>query len=150
MRQVDLVPYIKKFASEDPRIVDEAINDPYVRKHLNLSELMGTASIIRGNISHASGVPASVPVLVIQGDKDKMLRSDAVTLLLSRLRTKDRTVHWLPGKGHVLIETAHIEPSTMSTISSWLDDHLMTPTRVTLSEGLVSSGSTGALDRYQP
>ncbi|MBK9617730.1 MAG: alpha/beta fold hydrolase [Candidatus Obscuribacter sp.] len=150
MRQVDLVPYIKKFASEDPRIVEEAINDPYVRKHLNLSELMGTASIIRGNISHAHGVPASVPVLVIQGDKDKMLRSDAVTLLLSRLRTKDRTVRWLPGKGHVLIETAHIEPSTMSTISSWLDDHLMTPTRETYTEGLVSSGPGRTLDVYQP
>jgi alpha-beta hydrolase superfamily lysophospholipase len=123
LKQVDLVPYIKKFASEDPDIVAEAVSDPYVRKHLCLVELMETASYIRGNINHAPRVPSRVPVLVMQGDCDRMLRHNAVVLLLKKLKCKDQTVKWLPGKGHVLIETAHIEPATLTTIKTWLDEH---------------------------
>lgn len=124
LRELDLVPYIRKFASENPTVSEEAIHDPYVRKHLSCLDLLNTATFIRGNIAHAGGVPATVPVLVIQGDKDRMLRHEAVSALLSRLKSRDTTVCWLPGKGHVLIETSHIEPNTMETIRDWLSQHL--------------------------
>ncbi|MCA0312722.1 MAG: alpha/beta fold hydrolase [Candidatus Melainabacteria bacterium] len=124
MGEVNLVPYIKKFASEDPVIADEALQDPFVRKHLNCLDLLNTASYIKGNINHVSQVPADMPVLIIQGDKDRMLRCEAVKSLMSRLKSRDTTMCWLKGKGHVLIETSHIEPSTMTTIKSWLNDHV--------------------------
>lgn len=124
LRQVDLVPYIKKFASEDPQIVQETIQDPYVRKHLNCLELMQTADFIRGNFAHVSGVPARVPVLVLQGDKDRMLHHEAVKTMVTRLKSKDQTVRWLPGKGHVLIETSHIQPETLAAIKGWLSEHM--------------------------
>ncbi|HND67091.1 MAG TPA: alpha/beta fold hydrolase [Candidatus Obscuribacter sp.] len=138
LREVDLVPYIRKFASENPTVSEEAIHDPYVRKHLSCLDLLNTATFIRGNISHARGVPATVPVLVIQGDKDRMLRHEAVSALLSRLKSRDTTMCWLPGKGHVLIETSHIEPNTMDTIRGWLSQHL--PAR---SSSLISSMPAG-------
>ncbi|MBI5176204.1 MAG: alpha/beta fold hydrolase [Candidatus Melainabacteria bacterium] len=138
LREVDLVPYIRKFASENPTVSEEAIHDPYVRKHLSCLDLLNTATFIRGNISHARGVPATVPVLVIQGDKDRMLRHEAVSALLSRLKSRDTTMCWLPGKGHVLIETSHIEPNTMETIRGWLSQHL--PAK---SASLISSMPAG-------
>ncbi len=139
LRELDLVPYIRKFASENPTVSEEAIHDPYVRKHLSCLDLLNTATFIRGNIAHARGVPATVPVLVIQGDKDRMLRHEAVSALLSRLKSRDTTVCWLPGKGHVLIETSHIEPNTMETIRGWLSQHL--PER---PASLISSMPAGA------
>jgi alpha-beta hydrolase superfamily lysophospholipase len=126
-KELNLVPYIKKFASEDPQIVCDALKDPYVRKSLNCFDLCKTDLLIRSNFRHVYGVPESMPVLVIQGDKDRMLRSQAVTTLMARLRSRDQTVRWLPGKGHLLIETSHIEPITMKTIQNWLDEHSQEP-----------------------
>ena len=123
-KQCDLAPYIKKLSSEDPRIVAEELADPYVRKHMACKDMFNTFSLIKGNLAHAKGVPAQVPVLVIQGDRDRILKQNAVVLLLERLQCKDQTVRWLPGKGHVLIETALIDPSTMGTIQDWLFEHL--------------------------
>lgn len=123
-RQVDLVPYIKKFASEDPKVVTETLQDPLVRKKLSLGQLMQTASVIRTNINHVKSIPADMPVLIIQGDHDRMLKQNAVVALLKKLKSTDQTVRWLPGKGHVLLETAHIDPSTLCAVKTWLVDHM--------------------------
>jgi len=123
-QQCDLAPFIKKLSSEDPRIVQEEMDDPYVRKHLTCKDMLGTFSMIKSNLGYARGVSEDIPVLVIQGDHDRILKQNAVVLLLNRLKCKDQTVRWLTGKGHVLIETSLIEPSTMDTISHWLTDHL--------------------------
>ncbi len=123
-RQLNLVPYIKKFASEDPKVVEETIEDPLVRKTLTFSDMMKTASTIRTNISHVKNIPADIPVLVIQGDQDRMLKQNAVVVLLKKLKSTDQTVRWLPGKGHVLLETTHIDAATLSTVKTWLVDRL--------------------------
>lgn len=123
-RELDLVPYIKKLASENDKIVEEAINDPYVRKSLNCKDLLQTAHCISTNMEHAKGVSEHVPVLIIQGDQDKLLKHDAVVSLVNKLKSKDQTVRWMKGKGHLLIETSYIDPSTMSTIKTWLASHV--------------------------
>ncbi|MBS1991839.1 MAG: alpha/beta fold hydrolase [Cyanobacteria bacterium SZAS LIN-3] len=123
-QECDLAPYIKKLSSEDPRIVQEELSDPYIRKHLTCKDVLNTFSMIKSNLSYARNVSADIPVLVIQGDRDRILKQNAVVLLLDRLKCKDQTVRWLPGKGHVLIETGLIEPSTLNTIASWLNDHV--------------------------
>ena len=123
-RELDLVPYIKKLASEDRNVVEEAIKDPYVRKSLSCKDLLQTAQVIRTNIDHAPGVSERIPVLIIQGDQDRLLKQTAVVSLLTKLKSKDQTVRWMRGKGHVLIETSYIDPSTMSTIKTWLAEHM--------------------------
>lgn len=121
--EVDLVPYIKKFSSEDPMIVQDAIEDPYVRKSLNCAALCATARLIKSNMSHVGGIPADMPVLVLQGDNDRMLKAEAVSVFMDKLRSKDQTIRWMPGKGHVLIETNRISADTLGTIKDWLAVH---------------------------
>ncbi len=122
-KNIDLVPYIKRFASEDPLIIESALKDPLVRKKLTPIDLWKTARLIKGNVKHAARVPGSMPVLIIQGDKDRMLRSNGVVTLLERLKSRDQTVKWFPGKGHLLLETPHVMPETIATVSSWLTEH---------------------------
>lgn len=121
--EIDLVPYIKKFSSEDPMIVQDTIEDPYVRKRLNCAALCATARLIKSNMSHVEGIPADMPVLVLQGDNDRMLKAEAVSVFMDKLRSKDQTIRWMPGKGHVLIETNRISPDTLGTIKDWLASH---------------------------
>lgn len=123
-RQVDLIPYMKKFASEDQRIIDEAVNDRLVRKKLTTWELFKTIHTMRPSLSYADKVPASMPVLVIQGDNDRMLKSNAVCDLLKHLSTQDQTVRWFHDRGHLLLETAYLQPDTLSTVEGWLNEHL--------------------------
>ncbi len=123
-RQIDIVPYMKTLASDDPRITEEAANDPLVRKKLTARDLWRTNQYIKGNMKYASLIPPEMPVLVIQGDHDRMLRWNAVSLLLSRLKSTDQTVKWFKGRGHLLIETSYVLPETITTIGEWLEDHV--------------------------
>jgi len=123
-RQVNLVPYMKKFASEDPRIVEEAVHDPLVRKKMTTWELFKTIQTIRPTLSYAEKVPSTMPVLVIQGDKDRMLKTNGVCDLLKHLNTQDRTVRWFKDRGHLLLETAYLQDETVLTVDTWLKQHL--------------------------
>ncbi len=123
-RQVDLVPYMKKFASEDQRIIDEAVNDRLVRKKLTTWELFKTIHTMRPSLHYADKVPANMPVLVIQGDQDRMLKSNAVCDLLKHLSTQDQTVRWFKDRGHLLLETAYLHSDTLNTVEDWLNEHL--------------------------
>lgn len=123
-RQVNLIPYMKMFASEDPRIIEEALNDPLVRKKLTTWELFKTLQTMRPSLEYADKVPAKMPVLVIQGDNDRMLKSQAVCDLLKHLNSEDSTVRWFKDRGHLLLETAYVQEDTLITVDAWLKEHL--------------------------
>ncbi len=122
-RQVDLAPYITKWASEDPQVIKSALKDPLVRKRLKIWDLLKTAMFIRSNVRYAESIPSSMPILVIQGDRDRMLKANGVVLLLSHLRCKDQTVKWFYGKGHLLLETKHVAPEAIDAVGDWLVQH---------------------------
>lgn len=119
-KPVDLSPYIKEFSSESSQIANAALQDPLVRKSLPPSDIFRTAFLIRRNKEFVRNIPANMPVLIIQGDKDRMLRANGVVTLISRLKSTDQTVRWFSGIGHILIETEHMLPETIMTVRSWL------------------------------
>jgi len=123
-KSVNLSPYIKRFASEDPRVVQEALNDPLVRKKLTTWEIVQTCNFMRPNLKYAKRLPADMPLLVLQGDQDRVLRTNAVVQLLARAKAKDQTVRWFSGRGHLLLETAYVQPDTMQTVTGWLHEHV--------------------------
>ena len=118
---VDISPYIRKFASEDPEIAELCVVDPMVRKHLSVGDLVRTSREINRNIKFAKSVPPDIPVLIIQGDKDRMVKSNGASLLLSHLRCKDQTMKWFEGRGHILLETPLITDETMSVVEEWIN-----------------------------
>lgn len=121
-REVDLSPYIKEFSSESAEIANGALQDPLVRKSLPPSDIFRTAFLISKIKNFARKIPADMPVLIIQGDQDRMLKCNGVVTLISRLKSTDQTVRWFSGIGHILIETDHILPETIMTLRSWLTE----------------------------
>lgn len=122
-RQMDLTPYIKRCASEDPKVVEAMLDDPLVRKHLSTGELVKSAAFMRSTLKHVKLVPDKVPVLVIQGDGDRLLKSNAVVLLLTRLKSRDQVVRWFHERGHILLETSLVKADTVRTVQGWLIQH---------------------------
>ncbi|MDR3612329.1 MAG: alpha/beta fold hydrolase [Candidatus Obscuribacterales bacterium] len=123
-KQIDLIPYIRKFASEDPRIIDGALNDPLVRKRLSASELVRSVSVFKASLNYAKLIPASIPILVMQGSSDRVVKSNAVVSLLGCLKSTDQTVRWFNARGHLLLETDYVYPDTMQIVTGWLKEHV--------------------------
>jgi alpha-beta hydrolase superfamily lysophospholipase len=121
--KVDMAPYIRRFSSEDPDIRKEILEDPLTRQRLSAYELLRTLHTARATLPQAAKIPQHIPVLIIQGNQDRTLKANAVVLLLERLRCTDQTVKWFPGRGHVLLETAHLQPMVVETITAWLQQH---------------------------
>lgn len=121
--QVDVSPYIRRWASEDPKTCNATVEDPLVRKRLSTYDLLLTMKEVRGSTRYANKIPAEMPVLIIQGDKDRMVRANGVVTLMSHLKSTDETVKWFVGKGHLLLETPYVMPETVETVSGWLLQH---------------------------
>ncbi len=144
-KKVNLEPYIKKFASEDPRIIAESLADPLVTKKLTTWQIVQSFKYMRPNLGYAKKLPADVPILVIQGNKDRLLKSNAVVKLISKAKSKDQTVRWFSDRGHLLLETAYLPPETLDTVNNWLQVHIdvaSQPTMVSLTNDAEISNST--------
>ena len=121
-KEVDLGPYISRWASEDPKVTRSTLEDPLVRKRLSAWDLWKTVRWIKPSIDYAEKLPAQMPILVIQGDQDRMIKTNGVVTLLSHLKSSEnKTVKWFNGKGHLLLETRYVEPQAMSTVKDWLE-----------------------------
>lgn len=121
--QLDLMPFVRKFASDDPDVIAELQKDPLLRTHLSVTELLKSHNAVRKTISYVPGIKPEIPVLVIQGSADRCIKANAVMLLLSRLRSEDQTVKWFHQRGHILLETSHVKPDTMDSVVIWISDH---------------------------
>lgn len=122
-QQLNLMPYVRKYASQDPKVVKELNRDLLLRRHMSGEELVASLRCINGTLAYVPNLSADKPVLVLQSKDDKCVRADAIILLMSRLKSQDQQVRWFEERGHILLETAHIKSDTMQTIISWLNDH---------------------------
>ncbi len=122
-KQVSILPYVKRYASDDPKIVKELVNDPLLRKKFTLTELLQSRGAVFKTMSFVSGMKKNLPILVIQGTEDRCVKADAVKLLTNKFNSDDTQIQMFDKRGHILIETAHIKPDTMSTLVTWLNSH---------------------------
>src|SRR5262249_40136333 len=90
--RLNISAYIKNYFSEDPEISAEGISDPLIRKNLNLAEIMSSCSIMGGASDFIAAIPEDMPVLVLQGEKDRMVKLSSVELLQNNLKTKKKTI----------------------------------------------------------
>jgi acylglycerol lipase len=121
--QLPIKPYIRNFASDDPRVAKEALEDPLIRKQLGTGDLIRSLKVLGETIKFARLVPPSVPVLLMQGGQDKLVEIEAVSKLLAHLNSSDQTVKWFTGSGHLLLETSFVKQETFAALDNWLDGH---------------------------
>src|SRR5262249_17369467 len=99
--KVDMKGYLENYFSEDPAIGKEEVSDPLVRKNLNLGEIISSCHLLGSSAACISAIPADMPVLMLQGKKDRMVKLSSVKLLQTRLKTQKQTVAWFPERGHI-------------------------------------------------
>lgn len=122
-RKIDVSNYIGNYFSEDETISREGLSDPLVRKQLTIGELVSSCRFMANAAHSIERIPVDMPVLVMQGREDQMVKASSVKLLESKLRSTKRTVCWFENRGHILLETAHVKQDTLDTVSSWLNNN---------------------------
>jgi alpha-beta hydrolase superfamily lysophospholipase len=116
-------PYVRRYLSEDPRIIESYLADPLMRKTMSVYESFQSLHAARSTLWFVDKIPGNIPVLVFEGTKDKMFFPKQIEPLLRKIPASDKNVVWLKGKGHIQLETPHASSEVIKTISAWLDEH---------------------------
>lgn len=120
---VNLSFFMRTLVSQDKRIVEELESDPLIRKRMTIRDLMKTDAYVSKNVRYARKLKRDIPLLILQGSKDKCVVPKRVTKLLGVISSDDQTLRWMQHLSHLLLETRYIKPGTVSAISSWIDAH---------------------------
>jgi alpha-beta hydrolase superfamily lysophospholipase len=118
---ISLRRYMSAYASNEPRVIDEMIDDQLCRKDMSGMELIHTVEFISHTTSSLKHVPSQVPLLVLQGKKDHLLQQSTVRSMFRGAKSTDKSIVYYPEYGHVLIGTQFIHADVAQKIRSWLD-----------------------------
>jgi len=121
---VDLTRYIRNFASDDPRVCQEMLNDPLDRNSPSGIEILRTAWYVMRTRAAIRHLDDQMPLLVVQGSEDHILQPDTVRPLVSEVKSKNKQLVIFPQFGHVLVGTSYIRPAVMLTITQWLESQM--------------------------
>jgi alpha-beta hydrolase superfamily lysophospholipase len=122
-RQILIRPYARRYLSEDPLIVEDYLNDPLIRKTMSGYESLQSLHTARSTLWFVDQIPANIPVLALEGTNDRMFEAKQLNPLMRKLKTSDKKIYWLKGKGHIHLETPRVSAEVSKTILTWLGEH---------------------------
>jgi alpha-beta hydrolase superfamily lysophospholipase len=122
-RPLEIVRYIKRYSSEDPRITKEMITDPLSRRTLSGKELLATGIFIHSTPRKIKGLSEITPLLLLQGTDDNVVSPTSVKQILKKKPGSDKQLVYLPHSGHVLLGTSYIKPQVSRLVLNWLQEH---------------------------
>ena len=121
---LDMSPYIRRYISNDPLIIEERLGHPMCRNSLTLPEILSCRRFNHSALRWARHVPPDKPVLILQGNHDQFFKPKSASDLLARLHSADGTIKCFAEQGHLLLETQHIRAETLAVVSDWLNQHV--------------------------
>jgi alpha-beta hydrolase superfamily lysophospholipase len=121
--QVDIKSYLQHYLSDDSRVATEMINNPLAKKSQSAMQLLGTMNFIKDMPLRAAKLPASIPVLVLQGSADQIVVPESAEPVFLAVRARDKEFIPVQGSGHILVGTSFIKPQVLSKIENWLAKH---------------------------
>ncbi len=62
-----------------------------------------------------------MPMLIMAGKEDQVVKASALPKMVARLKTKDKTLNVLPKHGHLMIEHQKVDSTVAQVIDTWLD-----------------------------
>lgn len=121
--KLNVIPYLNRRLSEKPEWAREQTSDPLARDRQTVVELIKSLYFNKRACHSALQIPADTPVLFIHGAKDRLCTPKHTLGLYKKLNIADKQFELLPGRGHLLVETAHIHPEVMQIILTWIGKH---------------------------
>ena len=102
----------------DEAMLHRLNNDPEGRQDMSARELLQFNKFMRQNKKVANQVTS--PILVTQGDRDKLVKESSTMDIFHALKSDDRNLMLL-GKGeHLIFESRQIPPVMLDAITAWM------------------------------
>lgn len=133
-RKINLERYITPYLSHNDRVAKQCARDGLISMDLSLCNLLATQSTKRRSLKRVESIAPNMPILILAGQDDKVLKTNALSSLVKRIGSKRVCLCKLSGKGHLLLESQEIEPDVRNRIDQWLAEtfpgsHLLSATK---------------------
>jgi alpha-beta hydrolase superfamily lysophospholipase len=143
-KKFKLYGYAKTYLTEDPDVIRIYLADPLMRKRMGLYESLQSLHANNSSLWYVADIPESLPILVIEGTKDKMFNQSKLPEFLERVPSKDQTVVELKNRGHIQIETPFVRNDVETAIFSWLANQQRKNSAIVKNRGTDSTASLSA------
>jgi alpha-beta hydrolase superfamily lysophospholipase len=72
-------------------------------------------------LDQLESIPDTMPMLIMAGKQDQVVKASALPKMVARLKTKDKSLNVLPNHGHLMIEHQKVDTEVANVIDGWLD-----------------------------
>ncbi|HEY9868623.1 MAG TPA: alpha/beta fold hydrolase [Candidatus Obscuribacterales bacterium] len=117
--KLDMSCYLKRRLSHNREWAREQLEDPLGRNKQSILDLLVSLRSNVAGILHARRIPANTPVLVLQGQKDRLCSPKASMRLYERMPSARKRFELLPDHGHLIVETSYLQPQVIALLDGW-------------------------------
>ncbi len=119
-RRFDIGTAIINQATEKPELRKSWAEDPLARMNLSPNELLQFHLFEDGNKKAASGI-TDMPVLMVQGTGDKLIKPEGTFEIFDQLATKDKQLIAVQGAEHLIFEENQFSDPVIDILVGWID-----------------------------
>lgn len=117
----NLEPYIEPYLSNNKALTAQCMADNKICRSMSVVELIKADKTNKLAIQALNSIPDTMPLLVMAGKEDQVVKASALPAMVARLKTKDKTLHLIPDHGHLMIEHQKVDEKVAKVIDTWLD-----------------------------
>ena len=121
--KVALSSLIRHYSTNQDTEGAEVLADPDTRTTTTLKELLRIRKVLSESKESAAKLPVSLPILVIHGSADRVIRPAGSQDIFKTVAGGLHTVDFICGAGHLLLEVQRPRENVIATISNWLGQH---------------------------
>lgn len=120
---MDVRPILVEHSTQKKELRQQWLSDSLARFELAPTELIEFQLFMDKNVKAAKEMK-STPVLILQGTADDLVKASAQADLLEMIPHNDKLLVYVDKSEHLILEEGQFDDSVISTVCSWLDDHI--------------------------
>ena len=121
-KSFDIGKTIVSQATTDHRLQSAWQNDPAARLEASPMELIQFEQFMNKSHQMAKKIK-NTPVLVLQGDKDRLAKPESTVRIYNELETRDKELVMLTNAEHLIFEEGQCDDQTVDLVSTWIMKH---------------------------
>lgn len=112
--------YVAPYISENKELRKQCAQDPEVITRFSAEQLIKAAITSRDSWKKVDAIPPEMPLLVLVGKKDAIVKCSAIPRTLKLFGTQKVALHMFPKRGHLLLEHQAVDSNVEQVVDSWL------------------------------
>ena len=137
--RLDISPYVVRHATSSKRLRRAWKTDRNSRLRLSPKELLEFRNFMKKNVEYARSID-KLPVLIFQGDEDKLVKSKGTYDLFEAVASKDKTMVVVGGTEHLIFESGQYRNGITLGVVGWMNAHSLMERQKKSSEPEAEAG----------